>query len=66
MSNQEHWEKVYQTKSSDSVSWFQPRADKSLALINSCNISPHDSIIDVGAGASILVDDILQSGYSNI
>lgn len=66
MSNQEHWENVYQTKSSDAVSWFQPHADKSLSLINSCNLSLNDSIIDVGAGASVLVDDLLQLGYSNI
>lgn len=66
MSQQEHWEKVYQTKSTDAVSWFQPHAEKSLALIDSCQLSPDASIIDVGAGASLLVDDLLARGYVDI
>lgn len=66
MSNQEHWENVYQTKPTDAVSWFQPHADKSLSLIDSCKLSTRDAIVDVGAGASTLVDDLLTRGYSNI
>ena len=61
-----HWEQVYRTKGPDQVSWFQPEAKLSLELIH--RIAPaHDSaIIDVGAGASMLVDGLLTAGYRKI
>jgi len=54
-----HWETVYRTKDVHEVSWFQSEARRSLDLIS--RVSPDRSapIIDVGAGASVLVDDLL-------
>jgi SAM-dependent methyltransferase len=66
MSNRTHWENVYQTKAVETVSWFQEHAERSLALIQSIGDSRSASIIDVGAGASTLVDDLLTDGYENI
>ncbi len=59
----QHWNKVYSTKSGDSVSWFQPHAHTSLNLIQQTGVSKTASIIDVGGGASTLVDDLLLSGH---
>jgi ubiquinone/menaquinone biosynthesis C-methylase UbiE len=66
MASREHWERVYSTKAADRVSWFQPHAEQSLDLIEATGASPGASIIDVGGGASTLVDDLLQRGYSAI
>jgi 2-polyprenyl-3-methyl-5-hydroxy-6-metoxy-1,4-benzoquinol methylase len=63
---QEHWERVYGTKAPDRVSWFRPHLDLSLSLIERAAANRSASIIDVGGGASTLVDDLLRSGYRNI
>jgi len=66
MESKEHWEKVYGTKSANEVSWFQEHADLSLRLIQDANTSRAASIIDVGGGASVLVDDLLANGYQDV
>jgi SAM-dependent methyltransferase len=62
---QQHWESVYSNKAADEVSWFQPHAASSLRLIAGC-AGTHAHIIDVGGGASVLVDDLLDAGYRNL
>ena len=66
MHSKEHWNRVYSTRSIDSVSWFQEHAEQSLRLIRDTGVPGDASIIDVGGGASTLVDDLLQQGYSAI
>ena len=61
-----HWETVYETKPADSVSWFQPHAEKSLEIIQATGQNKHAALIDVGGGASTLVDDLLNLGYDNL
>ena len=61
-----HWETVYETKPADSVSWFQPHAKKSLEIIQATGQNKHAALIDVGGGASTLVDDLLNLGYDNL
>lgn len=62
----QHWEQVYATKATDAVSWFQPQAATSLKLIQQTGIATTDAIIDVGGGASTLVDGLLANGFSNL
>jgi len=66
MQNKEHWETVYATKEADSVSWFQEHAETSLSFIEKLNLEKSSPIIDVGGGASTLVDDLLIRGYSRL
>lgn len=66
MDKQTHWEKIYETKEPTDVSWFQTHLQKSLALIDSANLKPDAQIIDVGGGASTLVDDLLEKGFKNL
>lgn len=66
MNSQNHWDTVYSTKATDSVSWYQPHADHSLQLIRNTGVPQSASIIDVGGGASTLVDDLLAAGYHNL
>jgi 2-polyprenyl-3-methyl-5-hydroxy-6-metoxy-1,4-benzoquinol methylase len=60
-----HWEQVYATKAVDAVSWYEPQAAQSLALIRGVAPSPSAAVIDVGGGASVLVDRLLDAGYAN-
>ena len=66
MGEQEHWEKVYSTKAPNEVSWFRPHLETSIALIKRAADRRSASIIDVGGGASTLVDDLIAEGYRNI
>jgi SAM-dependent methyltransferase len=62
----QHWESLYQTRASDSVSWFQPHALTSLRLIEGCCPNRNAPVIDIGGGASVLVDDLLAAGYRDL
>jgi ubiquinone/menaquinone biosynthesis C-methylase UbiE len=66
MNAKSHWERIYSTKSSSSLSWYQEHANLSLRLIRNTNLSSSAFIIDVGGGTSPLVDDLLRSGYTNL
>jgi ubiquinone/menaquinone biosynthesis C-methylase UbiE len=66
MHSKQHWEQVYSTKATDSVSWFQEHANLSLDLIRSTGAGKDAGIIDVGGGASVLVDDLLEEGFTDL
>jgi 2-polyprenyl-3-methyl-5-hydroxy-6-metoxy-1,4-benzoquinol methylase len=66
MTRQERWNQVYQTKGTDDVSWYQRRPDLSLALIAASHVSKDAGVIDVGGGASTLVDFLLDDGYTRL
>lgn len=61
-----HWEKIYQTKSLHEVSWFQPKPETSLNFFNEFKIAKDAKIIDIGGGDSLLVDHLLDLGYTDI
>ena len=66
MQPKHHWEKVYETKPANTVSWYQEHAEHSLRLIRETGVPLTASIIDVGGGASTLVDDLLEAGYHSL
>ena len=66
MDRKSHWDKVYRDKPADAVSWFQPRADRSIEWIRSSGLPSSASIIDVGSGATRLIDALIAEGYSGI
>lgn len=66
MNRQEHWNQVYQSKGTQEVSWYQRRPDLSLALIAASGVSRDVGIIDVGGGASTLVDCLLDDGFTRL
>lgn len=63
---QAHWEEVYSTKSAAEVSWYQDEPRLSLALIREVAPAPSARIVDVGGGASVLVDRLLDEGYATV
>ncbi len=66
MESKAHWEKVYNTKAPDSVSWYAPHLETSLNLIHQAAIDKNASIVDIGGGEATLVDDLLLDGYKDI
>ena len=63
---QEHWDAVYAQKAADRVSWYRPHLDRSLHFLEVARIERTVAIIDVGGGASTLVDDLVDRGYPNV
>lgn len=59
---QDHWDAVYRDKSAQAVSWYSPRLEVSLALLRQAGLETPQRIVDVGGGASTLVDDLLLLG----
>ena len=63
---QAHWENVYRTKGEAEVSWFQESPALSLDLLRLAGATPQSAIIDVGGGASRLVDTLVSEGYEDV
>ena len=66
MEKKKHWEKIYQTKKIDGVSWYQETPYESIELIQKSSTSNSDTIIDIGCGKSFLADNLLKLNYENI
>lgn len=66
MSTKAHWKNVYSKKAPGEVSWYRPHLERSLEFIRSCQLPPNARIVDVGGGASTLVDDLVNDGYRNV
>jgi 2-polyprenyl-3-methyl-5-hydroxy-6-metoxy-1,4-benzoquinol methylase len=61
-----HWEQVYRSKLPTDVSWYQTHPSLSLKLIEATGIDKQQPIIDVGGGASVLVDSLLEAGFQQL
>jgi len=55
-----HWENVYNDKSALEVSWYQSEPRLSLQLIANAQLAEDSAIIDVGGGASVLIDHLCE------
>lgn len=62
----QHWERVWAEREETTTSWFQDRPEVSLGLIERSGVWRDDPLIDVGGGASRLVDHLLQLGFSDL
>lgn len=61
-----HWQKIYADESPSGLSWYQERPERSLQLIRDSAIDKGDALIDVGGGASRLVDYLSGEGFTNL
>jgi len=66
MPDRAHWDGVYASRPSDSLSWYQQGGGLSLEWIREIGLSPSAGIIDVGGGSSRLVDELLTAGYDDL
>jgi SAM-dependent methyltransferase len=62
MTSATHWDRLYRLTPPEQVSWFRPHLDASLELLVSAGLSTTSRVIDIGGGASTLVDDLLDRG----
>ena len=60
-----HWEKIYDEKNEDEVSWFQKETNESIKMIQSTGID-NPKIIDVGSGRSKLLKNLIEIGYNHL
>jgi SAM-dependent methyltransferase len=66
VNDKEHWEQVYAAKPAAELGWYEPHLEVSFSFIRGLSLPPEASIIDVGGGASTLVDDLLDEGYTEV
>jgi SAM-dependent methyltransferase len=66
MDRKQHWENVYQTKSSTEVSWYEPDPKQSLDLILQVAGESRRRVLDVGGGQSFLVDRLLDARFEHV
>lgn len=63
---QGYWQRTYQAKAEHEVSWTQDSPEPSLTIVSAVAASLSSPIIDIGGGASHLVDFLVDRGYSNV
>ena len=61
-----HWENIYQTKDLTDVSWYQSKPVTSLSFFDKFKVPKNAKIIDIGGGDSLLVDFLLDMGYTDL
>lgn len=66
MDTKTHWDKIYSTTAPDAVSWYRAHLETSLALVERAAPDRSSAIIDIGAGESTFVDDLLRRGYQDL
>ena len=66
MDRKTHWERIYATKPSNAVSWFQEEPSLSLRLLEAAGVGPASRVIDIGGGDSRLVDRLVERGLRGV
>jgi len=62
----EHWDGVYAGTDDTRVSWYEAAPDSSLAVLDAAGVTPAWSVVDVGAGASRLADELVARGHDDV
>jgi 2-polyprenyl-3-methyl-5-hydroxy-6-metoxy-1,4-benzoquinol methylase len=66
MDPREHWRSVYRSKRPGEVSWYQSSPAPSLDALDRIGAPATASLVDIGAGASVLADTLLDRGWSDV
>ena len=61
-----HWQKIFQEKSALDFSWYQKDPKLSMDLFRCAQVASNEAIIDVGCGASVLVDHLIKECFTNL
>ena len=61
-----HWNNAYETNRSKKLGWFEEFPEPSLSLLTDCNLEKSSSILNIGAGTTNFVDELLNRGYENL
>jgi 2-polyprenyl-3-methyl-5-hydroxy-6-metoxy-1,4-benzoquinol methylase len=62
----DHWTRVYEDKAPSDVSWYQAEPEPSLRALDRFGARPGSALIDIGGGASNLVDVLLKRGWQDL
>lgn len=63
---QEHWDSTYAERGEDQVSWYETDPTFSLEMLDALRVTAGHSVLDVGGGASRLVDRLLTRGFVDL
>ena len=66
MDPHEHWQRVYTTRLPTQVGWYEPDPEVSRRLVSAALDGGARSVIDIGGGASLLVDQLLAQDVERI
>ena len=61
-----HWDKAYEKSEVNKLGWYEESPEPSLLLINKCKFKKDVFLLNVGVGATTLIDELLKIGYENI
>lgn len=59
-----HWEHTFEARSPAQTSWYTPHLQHSIRWIEESGLPKTAAILDVGAGRSTLIDDLLARSYT--
>ena len=62
----DHWDNVYSSAEISKLGWYEVNPEASLKLIKKCKLNKSDVIIDIGSGASTIIDKLIDGGFENI
>jgi len=65
-SMKKHWNSIYTSREVSQLGWYEETPAPSLTLISRTNIRKEEVILDVGSGATTLIDNLIEQGYRNI
>lgn len=65
-SDKSHWERCYRANEPEAMSWYEAEPARSLALLQRAGLDLRSAVIDVGGGASTLVDELLASAVHSV
>ena len=65
-SKKRHWNEAYRNKDTEQLGWYEEKPLPSLELVERCGLAKDARILNVGAGASTLIDELLERGYENL
>lgn len=61
-----HWDNKYQTTEDSKLGWFEDNPQPTLKLLEKCNLSKDAIILNVGAGTTTLIDELVKEGFTNV
>ncbi|ALU74373.1 class I SAM-dependent methyltransferase [Tenacibaculum finnmarkense] len=64
--NKAHWNAAYTNKSTQELGWFEEKSTKTIDLITKTGLKSTASILNIGVGSSLLIDELLAEGYTNL
>jgi|TARA_B110000902_G_scaffold266244_1_gene353250 SAM-dependent methyltransferase len=61
-----YWNSAYLNTKRENLGWYEEKSEQTLSLIHETKLPKNAAILNVGSGSSILIDDLLEDGFSNI